>query len=317
MTLTQKKGSLILGSSGLILLLSTLFFNPQNNSLLLSSSMLLMISGSLIYFKEIYGSSLAGIKNDGVWFNALTSKGIWGWLLGMALTGFYVAIYWFPELLGFRADGENTGLVRVFDPISYLLNGNQATQWFLYGTMYTLAILLFGIKFIWKYRHNRYQIIRTLSVMFFQLCFAFLIPEILGKLNPETPYFAKDLKNMWPLNYYFLDQWHLKNMLNGGNLGLFFLGFGLALMFIISPILTYFYGKRWYCSWVCGCGALAETAGDPFRQLSSKKMSVWKFERWMIHAVLVFISITTIAVIWSFLSSNSEISWFTREQFVG
>jgi hypothetical protein len=94
MTLTQKKGSLILGSSGLILLLSTLFFNPQNNSLLLSSSMLLMISGSLIYFKEIYGSSLAGIKNDGVWFNALTSKGIWGWLLGMALTGFYVAIYW-------------------------------------------------------------------------------------------------------------------------------------------------------------------------------------------------------------------------------
>jgi polyferredoxin len=149
------------------------------------------------------------------------------------------------------------------------------------------------------------------------LCFAFLIPEILGKLNPETPYFAKDLKNMWPLNYYFLDQWHLKNMLNGGNLGLFFLGFGLALMFIISPILTYFYGKRWYCSWVCGCGALAETAGDPFRQLSSKKMSVWKFERWMIHAVLVFISITTIAVIWSFLSSNSEMSWFTREQFVG
>ena len=317
MTLTQKKGSLILGSSGLILLLSTLFFNPQNNSLLLSSSMLLMISGSLIYFKEIYGSSLAGIKNDGVWFNALTSKGIWGWLLGMALTGFYVAIYWFPELLGFHADGESTGLVRVFAPISYLLNGNPATQWFLYGTMYTLAILLFGIKFILKYRHNQYQIIRTLSVMFFQLCFAFLIPEILGKLNPETPYFAKDLKNMWPLNYYFLDQWHLKNMLNGGNLGLFFLGFGLALMFIISPILTYFYGKRWYCSWVCGCGALAETAGDPFRQLSSKKMSVWKFERWMIHAVLVFISITTIAVIWSFLSSNSEMSWFTREQFVG
>ena len=316
MTLTQKKGSLILGSSGLILLLSTLFFTPQNNSLLLSSSMLLMISGSLIYFKEIYGSSLAGIKNDGVWFNALTSKGIWGWLLGMALTGFYVAIYWFPELLGFHTDGESTGLVRVFDPISYLLNGNPATQWFLYGTMYTLAILLFGVKFIWKYRHNRYQIIRTLSVMFFQLCFAFLIPEILGKLNPETPYFAKDLKNMWPLNYYFLDQWHLKNMLNGGNLGLFFLVFGLVMIFIISPILTYRYGKRWYCSWVCGCGALAETAGDPFRQLSSKKLSVWKFERWMIHAVLVFVVVTTIAAMWSFLTDNPELSFMTRGQFI-
>jgi polyferredoxin len=27
--------------------------------------------------------------------------------------------------------------------------------------------------------------------------------------------------------------------------------FGIAMIFI-SPILTYFYGKRWYCSWVCG-----------------------------------------------------------------
>jgi polyferredoxin len=88
-------------------------------------------------------------------------------------------------------------------------------------------------------------------------------------------------------------------------------------MFLISPILTYLYGKRWYCSWVCGCGALAETAGDPFRQLSSKKVSVWKFERWMIHVVLVFISITTIAVLWSFLSSNKSMSIISREQFVG
>jgi len=79
---------------------------------------------------------------------------------------------------------------------------------------------------------------------------------------------------------------------------------GLAMIFIVSPILTYLYGKRWYCSWVCGCGALAETAGDPFRQLSSKKISVWKLERWLIHLVLVFVFITTIAVIWSFLRSR-------------
>ena len=77
--------------------------------------------------------------------------------------------------------------------------------------------------------------------MFFQLCFAFLIPEILAKLNPSTPYFAKDLKNMWPLNYYFLDEWHLTNMITGGNLGLFFLLFGLGMIFIGSPILTYFF----------------------------------------------------------------------------
>ena len=222
MIVTRQKGSLLVGASGLILLLSTLVFTPQNKLIILSASMLMLVSGSLIYFKEVYGSSLSGIKNNGVWFNALTAKGIWGWVLGMTLTAFYVAIYWFPEVLGFNSNGTSSGFVSLFDPLSYVLNGNPATQWFLYGTLYTLAILIFGVKFIWKYRHNRYQIIRTVSVMFFQLCFAFLIPEILGKLNPETPYFAKDLKNMWPLNYYFLDQWHLKNMLNGGNLGLVF-----------------------------------------------------------------------------------------------
>lgn len=121
---------------------------------------------------------------------------------------------------------------------------------------------------------------------------------------------------MWPLNYYFFDQWHLKNMLNGETLGLFFLLFGLVLMVVISPILTYFYGKRWYCSWVCGCGALAETAGDSFRQLSSKKISIWKLERWMIHLVLVFIFLTTIAVIWSFLSSSANTIGLSRESFV-
>lgn len=121
---------------------------------------------------------------------------------------------------------------------------------------------------------------------------------------------------MWPLNYYFFESWHLKNMLQGGGLGIFMLLSGLAMIFIVSPILTYRYGKRWYCSWVCGCGALAETAGDPFRQLSSKKISVWKLERWMIHVVLVFIFLTTIALIWSFLRTNGDMVGIQKESFM-
>ena len=102
--------------------------------------------------------------------------------------------------------------------------------------------------------------------MFFQLGFAFLIPELLARLS--MPY--DDLKNMWPLNYYFFNEWNVKGMLDAGGFGLFMLLFGVAMIFLISPILTYFYGKRWYCSWVCGCGGLAETAGDPFRQLQQQ-----------------------------------------------
>ena len=317
MNLIKKQSSVGMGLLGLILLSSALFIPYENKTLWLSVSFLLMTLGGLVYFQAVYGKTLAGVKNDGVWFNALSSRGVSGWLLGMGLTAFYIAIYWYPEVLGFNSEGKSSGLVSLFDPLSYALNGKAATQWFLYCTLYTFAIALFGIKFILKYRSNRYQLFRTLSVVFFQLCFAFLIPELLAKLNPDTPYFAKDLKNMWPLNYYFLDEWHLTNLITGGNLGLFFLFFGLAMIFIVSPILTYFYGKRWYCSWVCGCGGLAETAGDPFRQLSSKKISVWKLERWMIHAVLVFVSVTTIAALWSFLSQNPEMSWISRESFIG
>jgi polyferredoxin len=62
------------------------------------------------------------------------------------------------------------------------------------------------------------------------------------------------------------------------------------------PVLTYFLGKRWYCSWVCGCGGLAETLGDPFRQLSSKSTRAWIVERWLIHSVLVAIVVVTAAL---------------------
>ena len=308
--------ALITGLGGLALLITPLlsdYLTNETNALIVALSLITI--GTIGYSHELYQGMLPGIKNNDVWRNSLTNQGLLGWLLGVVLTGFYIALYFYPEVLGYNTKGSS-GLIAFFDPLSRLLNGNPASQWFVYGTLYTLAILLFGIKFILKYRHNRYQIIRTISVMFFQLGFAFLIPELLTLFNPDTPYFAKDLKNMWPLNYYFFESWHLKNMLNGGNLGLFMLVFGVAMIFIISPILTYLYGKRWYCSWVCGCGALAETAGDPFRQLSSKKISVWKLERWAIHLVLVFVFLTTIAVIWSFLGSNPTLSSFSRETFV-
>ena len=313
-----QKVALATGISGLfIMALALLNVSFPNKALWLTISIVLIFSGTIVYSHRLYLKHPPGIKNNGVWFKTVSNAGFWGWIIGIVLTAFYVILYWFPQYLGLASDGASTGIVGFFDPLSYMLNGHAASQWFVYGTLYTIAILALGYKFILKYRHNRYQLIRTLSVMFFQLGFAFLIPEILEKLNPDKAYFGKDLKNMWPLDYDFFYDWHLKNLLNGGNLGMFMLIFGLALIFIISPILTYFYGKRWYCSWVCGCGGLAETAGDPFRQLSSKKMNAWKFERWSIHLVLVFSFVMTIAVIYSFLNGkNSDLSIISASQFI-
>jgi polyferredoxin len=223
-----------------------------------------------------------------------------GWLgilTGIYLIAFYLLLYWFPEHL--------TSWMLMADPLSVALSGNEASQWFVYGLLYTVVVLVMGVRMIGKYRHNRYQMIRTGSVMFFQLAFAFLIPEILVRLN--YPYF--DFKNIWPLNYTFFFDWNLNSLLESGALGLFMLVWGIVLIVIAVPVITYFYGKRWYCSWVCGCGGLAETLGDPYRQLSDKSLRAWKFERWIIHGVLVAAVVMTALVLYTFFSGQSQLGF--------
>lgn len=149
-------------------------------------------AGIAIFVREEYLTRPEGIKNNGAWLRSLTARGIWGWLVGVVITGFYVCLYWFPEYL--------TGLIQLFDPLSQLLRGAAANQWFVYGTLYTAAVLLMGVKFIYKYRHN---------------------PQ-------GTPMAHEEYA--------------------GSALGTFFFFFGLAMFFIGTPILTYFFGKRWYCS---------------------------------------------------------------------
>jgi polyferredoxin len=178
-----------------------------------------------------------------------------------------------------------------------------------------LAILGFGFKFLWKYRHNSYQRLRTFSVMFFQLGFAFIIPEVMARLNGDDfslPYY--NLVNIWPLNYYNFEQYRVDEFISAGSVGIGLLIFGVASILIITPILTYKYGKRWYCSWVCGCGGLAETAGDSFRHLSDKSQNAWKLERWLVHSIVVFIVISTTAVVYSYLRYDDY--WLSGTAFL-
>ena len=151
---------------------------------LISGTVILLII-SLVFFVEKQfkikpSRSAAPIANG--WLGMIT---------GAYLVGFYILLYWKPEFI--------TNWVQLVDPISKMLSGNEASQWFLYGCLYTIIVFVMGMRMIAKYRHNRYQIIRTLSVIFFQTCFAFILPEILVKFN--QPWY--DFKNIWPLNYSF------------------------------------------------------------------------------------------------------------------
>ncbi len=302
---TVQKIASAIGGLGLLILFISLFGQINGNyGTWLTASLALMTVGVCVYAWREYMDKPEGIKNNHVWHRTLTNKGLWGWIVGVVLTGFYVVLYFYPQYLGLAKEGANSGLIALFDSLSQALKGQPASQWFVYGALYTLAILIFGVKFLLKYRHNRYQQIRTLSVMFFQLGFAFLIPEILMRLN--YPY--NNFMNMWPLNYYFFDGWNIQAMTTSGKVGMFMFAWGILMILVISPVLTYFYGKRWYCSWVCGCGGLAETAGDPFRHLSDKSLKAWKIERWMIHGVLVFAIVMTLMVL--IFNNGTLRSWY-------
>lgn len=238
---------------------------------------------------------LPGIKNNNIFHSQNTGRGWIGYIIGFLLIAFYIVLYWFPEYM--------TSWMILVDPLSKAISGYPASQWFFYGLLYTLAILVMGIRMLIKYRHSNYHKIRTASIIFFQLCFAFLIPEILIRLN----YPSVDLKNIWPLNYSFFYEYNINNFMGAGIVGVSMFSWGILLIFLGVPILSYFYGKRWYCSWVCGCGGLAETLGDPYRQLSDKSLKAWKIERWMVHGVLVFVVVMTVGVLYTYLTGSS---WF-------
>jgi ferredoxin-type protein NapH len=161
--------------------------------------------------------------------------------------------------------------------------------------LYSFTIVVMGVRMWMKYRHNRYQKIRTLSVIFFQLVFAWILPNLLVRTG--QPYI--EFNGVWPLKQDYLWPSKVSHMWNGeASLGPVLLIWTGVLALVGTPVLTYYFGKRWYCSWVCGCGGLAETLGDPWRQLSNKSDRALKIEQRVIYSVLGLVLFTTI-VLWA------------------
>ena len=283
-TWLERSGLALIGLGLLCLLVAFFGAGSAAPQLMLILSIGLLCFGGALVFRNL-ARKPAGVDNNGVWFSSATARGMAGWIMAVVFTGFYILLYWSSNAL--------EHLVRMTDGLSYLMREVPADQWFLYGFFYTMAVLIMGVRMIVKYRNIPYQLIRTVSVMFFQLGFAFILPGLLRGLNQPEYYFSY----FWPLKYDYLWPSSVDSLLNASSLGVFMVFWGVVLSIVVTPILTYFYGKRWYCSWVCGCGGLAETAGDPFRHLSDKSLGAWKIERWMVHSVLVIIVATT-ALLW-------------------
>lgn len=159
-------------------------FVESNKLLLLLLTVVLGAAGALLYILPQHRGEPAGVRNNGIMFSSNKSRGVVGITIGLYLTAIYVLLYWYPEYI--------VNWTLLVDPLSYALSGGPASQWFFYGTLYTLAIVVMGVRMFRKYKGNNYQLVRTSSVIFFQLSFAFLLPEILVLLN----YPWQDLKNI-------------------------------------------------------------------------------------------------------------------------
>ena len=241
----------------------------------------------------------AGVRTEGTMTSSNQARGAVGWTVGVVLTGLYVVLYFWPAALG--------GLVALGDPLSRLLRSQPATlanggQWFVYTTVYTLAVAVMGARALVRYRHSRYHVVRTLSVVFFQTVTAFALPFFLVRLQEPELY----VHYTWPLDYDLFFPWMVADLRESGRLGVAMLIWGVALLAVVTPVLTFFFGKRWYCSWVCGCGGLAETAGDPYRHLSDKSVGAWRLERWTVHGVLALITVGTV-VLW--VAALADVPW--------
>lgn len=175
---------------------------------------------------------------------------------------------------------------------------------FWYTVLYTGLMTGFGLQALKRWgldRKDRFQIWRYTSLLVFQWIFFFIIPEFLfqwaveyrwvGDALANDPQFADQgwrsygLVYAWPLFFYtWLYDPHQIWVI-----------WGVALTFLIIPILVLFHGKR-YCSWICGCGGLAETFGDRWRHLAPKGKLAIKLEE-MGLAVLVIAFATTLLML--------------------
>ncbi|MFQ6114700.1 MAG: NAD(P)-binding domain-containing protein, partial [bacterium] len=175
---------------------------------------------------------------------------------------------------------------------------------FWYTVLYTILMTAFGLQALKRWgldRKDKFQIWRYVSLLSFQWVFFFLIPEFLfqyaikyqwvGERLVNDPVFAEQawrsygIIYAWPLFFYtFFYNPHQ-----------IWVVWGVLLTFVIIPIFVLFHGKR-YCSWICGCGGLAETFGDRWRHLAPKGKTSVKWE-WMNLAVLILAALVTVLVL--------------------
>ena len=177
-----------------------------------------------------------------------------------------------------------------------------------YYLAYFSAITGFGLYWAFRYQHRRIWI-RNLTIIATQWTLWWGIPTFLavfiGK-NPWTPLIGRSL-NAWPLKMNAFEMetigpgdpawWHTVAVVG--------VVWAVFLTFVVIPLFTIKWGKI-YCSYICSCGALAETVGNGFRHRGPKGDLSRKLEKFG----FVFIFLAAGATIAHFMGYSAPYHYY-------
>ena len=197
--------------------------------------------------------------------DGLRTRGPLAYVLSALLIVFYCLLYFTPRL---DSVAQQLGLLN---------------RWFFYGALYSCAMTAGAFVYLRRHGNSRYNRVRIATNVGVQIGLAFALPFAMALLEQPAFYFSY----LWPLDIYLLFPTTLRA------LPWYLAAYGMVGSLLLAPLLALRFGKRWYCSWVCGCGGLANTFGDPFRHLTSSSERSHRRERWLVYSVLGFAVATT------------------------
>ncbi len=263
----------------------------------------------LVFLPKIaFGMAVAAALGTLIYMGKNGNRYAWlGFSFWICYTIYGCKIGWGTEFWPYR--GWGYGMLSFFN--------RPWTFW--YTVLYSVLMTFFGIQAMKRWgldRKDKFQIWRYVSLLSFQWIFFFIIPEFLfqwavkyqwvGERLASDPQFTGQawrsygIIYAWPLFFYtfFYDPHTI------------WVVWGVVLTFVLIPIFAIFNGKR-YCSWICGCGGLAETLGDRWRHLAPKGKSSVAWERmnmWVLVAAFVITGVVLIKDLFAILNGPANLS---------
>lgn len=248
-----------------------------------------------LYALKSYGKGLTAWP-----FESLISAGTYDQTLGFVFkVAFFPLSFFFSEAA-----------------LQDILGDRGYQQGYLYSLLYTIAMLVFGYEALVRWRDKasnpRYQTWRYITLLSFQVGFFLMVNVVaVQALSVKYAWRAWGLYQPFPLFFNTFFWWTPDDPVN---VVWFFVGAGIFGTLVAIPLLSRNHGKR-FCTWVCGCGGLAETLGDRWRHLAAKgpRSRAWEFQSVL---VLLASALVCLVVVGAYDSSGSNGWWQTYNYLV-